>query len=101
MLNLFKSIFGSSDSANIQDILSDGAVLIDVRSPGEFAGGHVKGAVNIPLDQVDARIAQIKRYNKPIVLCCASGMRSARAKGLLISQGITDVHDAGSWRNIR
>lgn len=94
-------MFGSSGSANIHEVLSEGAILIDVRSPAEFAGGHAQGAVNIPLDQVDARIAQIKSYNKPIVLCCASGMRSARAKGLLINQGITAVHDAGSWRNIK
>ncbi|SOD98379.1 rhodanese-like domain-containing protein [Spirosoma fluviale] len=101
MLSLFKSIFGSSDSSNIKEILSQGAILIDVRSSNEFASGHANGAINIPLDQVDARITQIKSYNKPIVVCCASGMRSARAKSLMAGHGVTDVHDAGSWRNIR
>ncbi|GAB3042070.1 rhodanese-like domain-containing protein [Spirosoma pulveris] len=100
MLNLFKSLFGSSDKANIQEILSQGAVVLDVRSTGEFASGHANGAVNIPLDQIDARITQIKSYTKPIVVCCASGVRSARAKSLMAGHGVMNVHDAGSWRNI-
>ncbi len=101
MMNLLKAVFGGgSDNTKISDVIAQGAVIIDVRSAGEFAGGHAKGAVNIPLDQLEAKLAKIKAYKQPIVLCCASGMRSARAKGFLASQGITDLYDAGSWRNI-
>ena len=100
MLNIFKTIFGASDTGKIDEVLAQGAVIIDVRSAGEFAGGHAKGAVNIPLDQLDAKIAKVKSYKKPIVVCCASGMRSSRAKSLLASHGITDLYDAGGWRNI-
>lgn len=101
MMNLLKSVFGGgSDNTKISEVIAQGAVIIDVRSAGEFAGGHAKGAVNIPLDQLEAKLAQIKAYKKPIVVCCASGMRSARAKGFLAGQGIADLHDAGSWRNI-
>ncbi|GAB2542992.1 rhodanese-like domain-containing protein [Spirosoma aerophilum] len=101
MLTILKSIFGSAEKENITELLAQGAVLIDVRSAGEFAGGHAKGAVNIPLDQLDNQLNKIKAYHKPIVLCCASGMRSARAKNWLAGQGVSDLHDAGGWRSIK
>ncbi|WP_338875365.1 rhodanese-like domain-containing protein [Spirosoma sp. SC4-14] len=101
MMNLFKSVFGGANTSNIDDVLAQGAVIIDVRSPGEFAGGHAKGAVNIPLDQLESNVGKVKNYKKPIVVCCASGMRSARAKAILASRGVTDLHDAGSWQNIK
>lgn len=98
MINLLKSVFGGSNATPLNDVLAQGAVIIDVRSAGEFAGGHAKGAINIPLDQLENKLATIKKYKKPIIVCCASGMRSARAKSFLASQGLTDLHDAGSWR---
>lgn len=101
MINLFKSIFSGGSTAAIDEVIAQGAVIVDVRSPGEFASGHAKGAVNIPLDQLELKLAKVKSYRKPIVVCCASGMRSARAKAILTSQGVSDVHDAGSWRNIK
>ncbi|GAB4026343.1 rhodanese-like domain-containing protein [Spirosoma gilvum] len=101
MINLLKSVFGGSGNAPLQEALEQGAVIIDVRSPGEFAGGHAQGAVNIPLDQLETKLNKIKSYQKPIVLCCASGMRSARAKSILTSHGVTNLHDAGSWRNLK
>lgn len=101
MMNLLKSIFGSAGNTNLEDVLAQGAVIIDVRSAGEFAGGHAKAAINIPLDQLESKMYKIKSYQKPVVLCCASGMRSARAKSFLESQGITNLYDAGSWRNLK
>ncbi|QDK81301.1 rhodanese-like domain-containing protein [Spirosoma sp. KCTC 42546] len=101
MIHLLKSIFGSADTSNIEEVLAKGAIIIDVRSAGEFASGHAKGAVNIPLDQLESKLYKIKSYQKPLVLCCASGMRSARAKSFLADQGIADLHDAGSWRNLK
>ena len=100
MINLLKSVFGGSANDGLKDVLEQGAIIVDVRSAGEFAGGHAKGAVNIPLDQLEAKLNKIKGYQKPIVVCCASGMRSARAKALLASHGVTNLHDAGSWRNL-
>lgn len=100
MLNLLKSVFGASDTNKLNDVIAQGAVIIDVRTPGEFAGGHPEGAVNIPLDQLEAKLSKIKAYKKPIIVCCASGMRSARAKSFLANQGIQDLYDAGGWRNL-
>lgn len=100
-MGFLSSLFGGgSSNSNIQQIIADGAVIIDVRSPGEFSGGHPKGAVNIPLDTIQNNILKIKNYKKPVVLCCASGNRSSSAKKVLIKNGIEDVHDAGSWRSI-
>lgn len=100
MLNIFKNLFGGNSEA-MKQLVADGAVIIDVRTPGEFAGGHPKGAVNIPLDKLEANLNKIKAYKKPIIVCCASGMRSASAKSLLTKKGIENVNDAGSWSNLR
>ena len=71
------------------------AKLIDVRSPGEFAGGSVPGAINIPVDQLGSNIAKAGSKNEPVVVFCASGMRSANAKRILESAGFTDVTNGG------
>ena len=99
-MNLFKSLFGGAKTGQIAEARAQGAVIIDVRTPDEFAGDHAEGAVNISLDTLESKLSTIKKYQKPIVLCCASGMRSGRAKALLAEQGVPDLHDAGSWRNL-
>ncbi|HNM27966.1 MAG TPA: rhodanese-like domain-containing protein, partial [Saprospiraceae bacterium] len=55
--------------------------VVDVRTPGEFAGGHVPGSVNIPLNLVPERLEDFRKMKQPIVLCCASGGRSGQARG--------------------
>ncbi len=100
MLSFLKSLFGRADTGKWDELREQGAVVIDVRTPGEFASGHAKGAVNMPLDDLDSKVVTIKKYKKPVILCCASGMRSGRAMALLTSKGITDLHDAGSWKKL-
>lgn len=100
MLNLFKNLFGSGDSEKMQEAIKNGAVIIDVRSPVEFKGGHVKNSINIPLEQIPQNIKKIKDFNKPIVVCCASGMRSSRAKSILKEYGISEVFNGGSWMSL-
>jgi phage shock protein E len=73
--------------------------IIDVRSPGEFAGGHVKGSSNIPLQEVPARIEELRALPQPLILCCASGNRSGQAAHFLQSQGIT-CENGGSWQAV-
>jgi phage shock protein E len=100
-MGLFSSLFGGgSSNSDIKQLIADGAVIIDVRTPGEFSGGHPKGAVNIPLDQISNSISKIKNYKKPVVLCCASGNRSSSAKRVLLNHGVENVNDAGSWYSI-
>lgn len=76
-----------------------GAQVVDVRTPAEFRSGHVPGSKNIPLDQLQTRSKELDP-RKPVLLCCASGSRSAMAVSLLKRQGFTDVHNAGSWTTI-
>lgn len=83
----------------IPDLLKAGAVIVDVRSRGEFASGARKGSINIPLDELARNVKKLDP-GKPIVLCCASGARSAAAERMLRQQGFTQVVNAGSWAAI-
>lgn len=74
-------------------------MVIDVRTDQEFITGNVPGSLNIPLHQILERIEEIKKIEEPIVLCCASGIRSAQALEILKSNGIT-CENAGSWLNL-
>jgi phage shock protein E len=80
-------------------MVAEGALLLDVRTPGEFAGGHVDGAVNIPLDQLPDRLKGLKK-EQPVVVYCRSGGRSTRAAALLKASGVQNIHNMGgvaSW----
>lgn len=76
------------------------ATFIDVRTPGEFAAGHIPLAINIPLDQLSLRIGEFKDMRGPIITYCLSGNRSARAVVVLKGQGIGDVLDGGSMSEL-
>jgi rhodanese-related sulfurtransferase len=80
-------------------LIEQGAQVVDVRGPGEFAGGHAPGSVNIPLQELGQRTAELDP-NRWVVVCCASGTRSAMARRLLRSRGFERVLNAGSWRNV-
>ena len=84
----------------IKAALKNGAVIIDVRTPHEFDQGKVPGSINIPVDRIATSIARIKGMNKPIILCCESGMRSSTAKQILKSNGFKEVLNGGSWRSV-
>ena len=78
----------------------DDVVVVDVRRPDEYAEGHVDGAVNVPVDEVEARLSEIEAKlggdrNKPIVVYCRSGRRAARAKEILTKNGFTKVTNLG------
>lgn len=94
------SMFGlSGKSENVKDFMDKGAVIIDVRSPGEFRDGHIKGSKNIPLDIISSKINEIKKLNKPVIVCCRSGMRSAQANSILKGNGI-DCMNGGGWSSL-
>ena len=73
-----------------------GALLVDVRSAGEFAAASAAGTVNIPLGDLGNRLHYIPR-TAPVVVGCASGTRSGMAKLLLKKNGYTEVHNIGAW----
>ena len=85
---------------NIEKLVQSGqCTIVDVRSPGEFMGGHVNGSVNIPLHEITQRLTELKALKQPLVLCCASGGRSGQATMLLSEQGI-ECYNAGSWYTV-
>jgi phage shock protein E len=82
----------------IELLKSGEAIVIDVRTPAEFMGGHVTGSINIPVNEIPGRIDEIKKL-KNVVLCCASGGRSASAANFLKQNGI-QCFDGGPWTNV-
>ncbi len=100
MLNLLKNLLGHGDSAELSQAIKDGAYLVDVRTPGEYASGSVKGAVNIPLDKLQAELPKLKS-KKNIVVFCRSGGRSGQAKAILNNSGFTNVMNGGTWENVK
>ena len=85
---------------NISEYAANGAVIIDVRTTGEFASGHIKGSKNIPLDSIATKVSEIKKWNKPVIVCCRSGMRSAQATSILKQNGI-EVINGGGWESLQ
>jgi len=83
-------------SESFQEFIAKGAIIIDVRTIGEFREGHIKGSKNIPLDIITSKISEIKKLEKPVIVCCRSGMRSAQAASILKSNGI-EVMNGGGW----
>ena len=94
-------LLGRPSAAKLQAMaqaLQRGGLLVDVRSPGEFAGGHLPGAINVPLGSRDPRLHDQPKET-PVVLYCASGSRSAMAARGLRKEGFAEVHNLGSIRN--
>jgi rhodanese-related sulfurtransferase len=101
MINTLKNLFGLGPEVNYGELVKTGALILDVRSKGEFAGGHIKGAVNISVDALRNNLSKLKDKNQPIITCCASGMRSASAKSILQSNGYVNVYDGGGWNSLQ
>ena len=76
-------------------LVAAGARLVDVRSPEEYARGHLPGAVNIPVQQLDHRLAEVGARDGELIVYCRSGHRSARATEILRQNGFTKVHNLG------
>jgi phage shock protein E len=98
-MGFLANLFGGA-KVDLKQLVKDGAVILDVRSPAEFSGGHVKGAINIPLQQIEKAVSKFKK-EQVIITCCASGMRSGSAKSFLKSKGFNQVHNGGGWTSLR
>jgi phage shock protein E len=80
--------------------IQNGKTILDVRTPEEFSLGHVKDAINIPLQELSERTDELKEINGEIVVCCASGVRSAKAYRFLQQQGFRKISNGGSWMDL-
>ena len=87
---------GDTSGAQARELVHAGARLVDVRTPAEFAAGHLPGAINIPVQELADRLAELQPKDTPVVLYCRSGRRSSTAARTLKSAGFAAVHDLGS-----
>jgi len=97
-MSFLERIFGKK--VNLQEVISGGAVILDVRTKGEFQSGHLRNSINIPVDKLEGNLKKLDK-NKPIITCCASGARSASARRILLSNGFEQVYNGGSWSSLK
>lgn len=99
MFDAIKNLFGL-EKTDYADLVKNGAIILDVRSENEFRHGHIKGAINIPVNSLAGNLSKLKDKKQPIITCCASGMRSASAKAILKSNGYSSVYNGGGWMSL-
>ncbi len=90
-----QNLFGKK--TDLKPIIENGAIILDVRTVEEYRTGHIKGSVNMPLNALNLEV--VRKYNKPVVTCCASGMRSGVAANQLKAAGI-ETYNGGAWESI-
>ncbi len=101
MIELIKSLLGLGPKVDYTALVKQGAMIVDVRSKGEFSGGHIRGSVNIPVDQIRTNLHRFSDKDKVIITCCASGSRSGMAKSILKQKGYTQVYNGGGWMSLQ
>jgi phage shock protein E len=101
MIETLKSLLGFGPKVDYAALVKQGAVILDVRTKGEYTNGHIRGSVNIPVDQLNNNTSRFSDKNKVIITCCASGNRSGMAKRILASKGYTQVYNGGGWMSLR
>ncbi len=101
MMGVFRKLFGTAPKDNYSAMVKNGAIVVDVRTADEFKSGHIKGAENVPLDTITMGKHKFKDKQKPMILCCRSGMRSASAVSILQKQGFTQVVNGGGWHTLQ
>ena len=88
------------DTTDYRALLSNGAIIVDVRSPSEFSTGYIENSLNIPVGELTNKLEYFKDKNQTIITCCASGTRSGAAKKLLVAKGYTHVINGGGWSSL-
>jgi phage shock protein E len=95
-MGIFSKLFGQK--ADYKQLMANGAIVVDVRSPQEFKSGHFKGSKNIPLGSLPSKVKALN--GKEVILVCRSGGRAGSAKSILSNHGIK-AHNAGAWQNLQ
>jgi phage shock protein E len=100
MLQSILNLVGLGAKVDFKQLSKEGAIILDVRTKGEYVQGHVKGSINIAVDQLANNLSKLTNKNAPIITCCASGGRSGMAKKILETNGYTNVHNGGGWSSL-
>lgn len=98
-MGFFDFIFGVK-KRQVENYLKKGAAILDVRTDREWHNGHIENAIHIPLGDLNNRVDEIKSLNKPIIVCCASGVRSGKAAKFLNLNNI-DATNGGGWLSLK
>lgn len=98
MIGFLKNLFGGG--ANYRTLVKEGAAVVDVRTGPEYDRGHVRGAMNIPLDRIGGRTGEFKTKNQAVICCCESGSRSAQAVSILRRAGVK-AYNGGNWKSLQ
>lgn len=98
MINFFKNFFGIA-TVNFKELISKGGQIIDVRTQEEYKSGHIFNSKNIPLQRLQSDLKNLD-IKKPVITCCASGMRSASAANILKDKGF-EVYNGGGWQSLQ
>ena len=101
MIDTIKKLLGIAPVVNFSEMVRQGAIVLDIRSPKEYANGHLNGAINISVDTLRNNFNLLQDKDSFIITCCASGMRSAMAINILKSNGYTQVYNGGSWSSLK
>ena len=99
-MSIFSLFGGSKTNEKVGVLLKQGALIIDVRTPDEYRGGHITESVNIPLNMIPGKVNELKRKNKAIITCCRSGARSGMAADQLCNAGI-EAENGGPWNSLQ
>ena len=100
MLDFIKKLFSKAPETDFASLVRNGAVIVDVRTADEFKSGHIKGALNIPVDQIPSHTEGLRKKGKPVITCCRTGSRSGIARTILTAAGI-ECHNGGPWDVLR
>ncbi|MDD2932047.1 MAG: rhodanese-like domain-containing protein [Fermentimonas sp.] len=98
-MGILSRLFGLPDKGDLRDKINNGALLLDVRTKEEYVAGHVEGAVNIPVSDLEGEIVMISK-DSPVIVVCESGVRSAHAVKVLNNNGFK-AYNGGSWRSYK
>jgi rhodanese-related sulfurtransferase len=99
-MGFFNNLFNTGTKVDLRELLNSGAMLLDVRTRGEYASGHAENSKNIPLDELGNYLHQFNKEQN-FILVCASGMRSANAVSMMKRNGFANCYNGGSWINFR
>lgn len=98
--SMLAGLSGSAVAAECWQKIKEGATLVDVRTPAEFAQGHLPGAINIPLDTLDAWVATHTNKAAPMVLYCGAGIRAQKGCDILSAHGCVNITNGGAMKDL-